>query len=300
MSKTKSKSQKIAEKTIFATFQILKENGGELRAREVIDRIRETVNFDEYETHRFEKSGYIRWESILHFYTIDCMKAGYLRKQKGIWYLTQEGEHAIELGPEKLLSSANKLYREWDNNRKVVDDVQTDLSDFNEQDAAQVQKSLLSQYEEDAFNGIRNFIINKNPYEFQDIIAELLAAMGYHISDVAQRGADNGIDILAYTDPLGTRQPRIIVQVKHRPEAAIAAEDIQKLAGTLKRNTDVGIFVTSGKFSKPAKKEARDFREHIELIDFERFVSLWQEYYAKMTDEQKSYLPLHPIYFLGE
>ncbi|GAB3367135.1 hypothetical protein GCM10027566_39500 [Arachidicoccus ginsenosidivorans] len=300
MSKTKSKSQKIAEKTIFATFQILKENGGELRAREVIDRIRETVNFDEYETHRFEKSGYIRWESILHFYTIDCMKAGYLRKQKGIWYLTQEGEHAIELGPEKLLSSANKLYREWDNNRKVGDDVQTDLSDFNEQDAAQVQKSLLSQYEEDAFNGIRNFIINKNPYEFQDIVAELLAAMGYHISDVAQRGADNGIDILAYTDPLGTRQPRIIVQVKHRPEAAIAAEDIQKLAGTLKRNTDVGIFVTSGKFSKPAKKEARDFREHIELIDFERFVSLWQEYYAKMTDEQKSYLPLHPIYFLGE
>jgi len=212
----------------------------------------------------------------------------------------EEGEHAIELGPEKLLSSANKLYREWDNNRKVGDDVQTDLSDFNEQDAAQVQKSLLSQYEEDAFNGIRNFIINKNPYEFQDIVAELLAAMGYHISDVAQRGADNGIDILAYTDPLGTRQPRIIVQVKHRPEAAIAAEDIQKLAGTLKRNTDVGIFVTSGKFSKPAKKEARDFREHIELIDFERFVSLWQEYYAKMTDEQKSYLPLHPIYFLGE
>jgi hypothetical protein len=28
----------------------------------------------------------------MHFYTIDCIKAGYLRKTKGVWYLTPEGE----------------------------------------------------------------------------------------------------------------------------------------------------------------------------------------------------------------
>jgi restriction system protein len=56
---------------------------------------------------------------------------------------------------------------------------------------------------------------------------------------------------------------------------------VQKLAGTLKRNTDVGIFVTSGTFSKPAVKEARESREHIELIDFNRLTSLWQEYNPK-------------------
>lgn len=297
---SKSRSKKIAEKTIFATFRILKENGGEMRGKDVVDTIRETIPFDDYEKHRFEKTGYIRWESILHFYTIDCMKAGYLRKQKGIWYLTEEGEKAIDLGAEKLLSSATKLYREWDTKRKTEDDIKTDLEDFTEKDAAQVQKSLINQYEEDAYNGIRNFIINKNPYEFQDLVGQLLTAMGYYISDIAQRGADGGIDLVAYTDPLGTKHPRIIVQVKHRPNDSISSDEIQKLGGTLKRNSDVGIFVTSGTFSKPAKKEARESREHIELIDFERFVSLWQEYYTKMTDEQKSFLPLHPIYFLGE
>ena len=46
-------------------------------------------------------------------------------------------------------------------------------------------------------------------------------------------------------------------------------------------------------------KESRESREHIELIDFDRFISLWVEYYPKMTDEQKNSLPLHPIYFLG-
>lgn len=297
---SKSKSKKIAEKTIYAALSILKENGGEMRGKDVVDRIRDTVAFDDYENHRFEKTGYIRWESILHFYTIDCMKAGYLRKQKGIWYLTEEGEKAIDLGAENLLKSATKLYREWDSKRKAEDDIQTDLGELSEEGVAQIQKSVISQYEEDAYNGIRNFIIDKNPYEFQDLVGQLLTAMGYYISEIAQRGADGGIDIVAYTDPLGTQQPRIIVQVKHRPNDSVSSDEIQKLAGTLKRNSDVGIFVTSGTFSRPARKEARESREHIELIDFERFVSLWQEYYSKMNDEQKSFLPLYPIYFLGE
>lgn len=295
---SKSKSQQIAEKTIFAAFKILKEAGGEMRGKDVVDKIRETVSFDEYESHRYEKTGYIRWESIMHFYTIDCMKAGFLRKHKGNWILTEEGEKAIKLGAEKLLSTATKLYREWDGKRKK-ETVEADIENFNEDDSNQVQKSIISQYEDEAFNGIRNYIINKNPYEFQDLVAALLRAMGYHISEIAQRGPDGGIDIIAYTDPLGTRQPRIIVQVKHRPNDTVSSDEVQKLAGTLKRNTDVGIFVTSGSFSKPAIKEARESREHIELIDFNRFTSLWQEYYSKMYDEQKAMLPLHPIYFLG-
>ena len=115
---SKSKSQQIAEKTIFAAFKILKEAGGEMRGKDVVDEIRATVSFDEYESHRYEKTGYIRWESIMHFYTIDCMKAGFLRKHKGNWILTDEGEKAIKLGAEKLLQTATKLYREWDGKRK--------------------------------------------------------------------------------------------------------------------------------------------------------------------------------------
>ncbi len=294
----KSKSQQIAEKTIFAAFNILKEAGGEMRGKDVVDKIRETIIFDEYESHRYGKTGYIRWESIMHFYTIDCIKAGYLRKNKGTWILTDEGEKAIKLGSEKLLNNATKLYREWDKKRKK-ETVEDDIENFTEENSSQVQKSIISQYEDIAFNEIRNFIIDKNPYEFQDLVAELLRAMGYHISEVAKRGPDGGIDIIAYTDPLGTRQPRIIVQVKHRPKDSVSSDEVQKLAGTLKRNSDVGIFVTSGNFSKPAIKEARESREHIELIDFDRLISLWQEYYSKLSDEQKNLLPLHPIYFLG-
>jgi restriction system protein len=82
MARAKSKSKIIAEKTVFAMFKILKENGGELRGKEVVGEIRDTLAFNEYEEHRYEKTGYIRWESILHFYTIDCMKAGFFKKKQ--------------------------------------------------------------------------------------------------------------------------------------------------------------------------------------------------------------------------
>lgn len=295
---SKAKSIIIAEKTIYAAFNILKEAGGEMRGKDVVNKIRETVEFNDYEKDRYEKTGYIRWESILHFYTIDSIKAGFLRKNKGLWILTKEGEEAIKLGPEKLLSTATKIYREWDSKRKKETESLETVEEIST-DKGQAQKAILNQYEDDANNGIRNFVIQKNPYEFQDLIANLLEAMGYHISNIAERGPDGGIDIIAYTDPLGTKQPRIIVQVKHRPNDNVSSDEIQKLSGTLKRNSDVGIFATSGSFSKPAMKEARNSREHIELVDFDRFVSLWVEYYDKLSDEQKNMLPLQPIYFLG-
>jgi restriction system protein len=297
----KGRSLQIAEKVMFAAFQILKEAGGEMRGKEVLERIEVTVPLDDFENERYEKTGNVRWKSILHFYSIDCIKAGYMRKQKGLWILTDEGAEAMKLGPDKFMDSATKKYREWDAKRKKEVTVPTDEVEeaVVQGDKGQAQKARLDQYEEEASNGILDFIQSKNPYEFQDLVGALLTAMGYHIADIAEKGPDGGIDIVAYTDPLGTKLPRIIVQVKHRPNDAIPADQIQKLAGTLKRNTDVGIFVTSGSFSKPARKEARESREHIELIDFERLMDLWQQYYAKLSDEQKNLLPLHPIYFLG-
>ena len=47
------------------------------------------------------------------FDSIDCVKAGWVIKKKGVWYLTPEGEDALKLGAEKLLDSATQLYRKW-------------------------------------------------------------------------------------------------------------------------------------------------------------------------------------------
>lgn len=292
-----SPSIQVATKTIYAAFNILKESGGHLSGKEVIDKIKERVEFNEWELKRYEKTGYIRWQSILHFYTIDCIKAGFLIKKKGVWYLTEEGEKAISLGPVELLRKASSEYRKWAAARTASDNPIE--AEVEIEDVEQLQKANLEQLEAQAKDGLKAFIASKNAYEFQDLVAALLRAMGYFTPFIAPKGPDGGLDIVAYQDPLGTKAPRIKVQVKHRPQANISVGDIKSLIGSLNKDGDVGLFVTSGGFTSEAERFARSSHIHVKLIDFDSFIDLWQEFYSKLTDDEKYLLPLHPIYFLG-
>lgn len=294
-----AQSKQTAAKTIYAAFEILKEAGGELSSKEVMERIPSKVELSDREKERYEKSGYIRWQSILHFYSIDCKKAGFLRKQSGTWYLTEEGEKSLELGAVELINTATRKYKEWDKQRKI--DIESDLEEGPGEitDIEKIQKANLDQYEEDAIGGITEFIRNKNPYEFQDIIAALLRAMGYSTPFVSPKGRDGGLDIIAFQDPLGAKAPRIKVQVKHRPDASISVDDIRSLTGLLNKDGDVGLFVTSGRFTSEAERFARDSHIHVKLLNIDNFILLWKEYYNNLSDEEKNLLPLYPIYFLG-
>lgn len=288
-----SKSKALAAKVIYAAFQILKENNGEMNGRHIIEKIANRVEFDEWAKSKYENSGYIRWESILHFFSIDCIKAGFLIKKKGIWYLTQEGETAIALGEIGLLDAATHAYREW---KKEKESETAEEGELEENNGDKEQEATIGEIEQIALVGIENYIKSKNPYEFQDLAAALLRGMGYYTPFVAPRGKDGGVDIVAYRDPLGTVSPRIKVQVKHREQIA-SVQEVRQLMGLLQKDGDVGIFISTGGFSSDAKTTARTSHVHVELIDLPRFIQLWQEFYQKLSDEDKSRLPLMPIYF---
>ncbi|MGN6439226.1 MAG: restriction endonuclease [Agriterribacter sp.] len=301
--KTISPSKAVAAKTIFEAFKILKNEGGDLPGKEVIDRIRQNVNFTDWEKEVYEKTGYVRWEAILHFYTVDCAKAGFMRKSKGVWYLTPEGEQAMKLGDVGLLEAASEAYKKWDAKRKAEvkesvdgdnDNLYTDEIEIDKFQSIQIEK-----LQQQASSGIKDFINQKNPYEFQELVAALLRAMNYHTSFIAAKGKDGGIDIIAYQDPLGIQKPRIKVQVKHYHETPIGVEVIRSLKGLINHGEEVGLFVTSGRFSNEAERFAREANVHIKLINGDELISLWQEYYSKLPDEDKGLLPLQAIYFLG-
>ena len=291
-----SKSWKLGEKVIFAALQILREHEGELQGQQVIEEVSKRVDLDEWEKARYEKSGYIRWKSVLNFYTIDCLKAGFMLKNQGIWYLTPEGEKALELGESQLLKSATQAFKQWKAEKENIASVDNEAETDNDVD--KVSEVTISEYEEIAVEGLKKFVRNLNPYEFQDLVAALLRGMGYYTPFIAPKGKDGGLDVIAYQDPLGTVSPRIKVQIKHR-ESPASVDEIRQLRGVLQKDGDVGIFVATGGFTSDAKNETRSSHTHIELIDFDRFISLWQQFYEKLLDEDKKRLPLTPIYFLG-
>lgn len=288
-----------AIKTLFAAFEILKAEGGQLPGKEIVSRISQKVELTEWEKYRFEKTGYIRWESILHFTTIDAIKAGFMQKSKGVWYLTPEGEQVMKKGDAFLFDEARRKYREWAEKNKTAVSEKVELAENDEADTDTDQSLNIELLEEQALQGIRDYLIAKTPYEFQDMAAALLRAMGYYTPFTAKKGKDGGIDVIAYQDPLGHKTPRIKVQVKHYPENPIAAETIRSLKGLINSGEEVGLFVTSGRFSNEAERFAREANVHIKLINGIEFIELWQEFYPKMTDEDKNMLPLKSIYFLG-
>jgi restriction system protein len=80
---------------------------------------------------------------------------------------------------------------------------------------------------------------------------------------------------------------------------ATSVQEVRQLIGLLGMDGDVGIFISTGGFTPDAKTTARTSHVHVELITMNRLISLWQDFYSKMTDEDKNLLPLTTVYFLS-
>ena len=297
MSKPFAKSKACAAKTLFAIMKEMQKRGGSIPSKEVNDFIEKNVPLTPWEKERSGKLQNYRWFATTQFYSIDYKVAGFIIKKNGNWYLTPEGESALALGEVAVMEQANEAYHKWRSER--IDKDSTEISEAD--DVEETSKEILinlEQLEDKAMEGITDYLKKKNPYEFQDMVAALLRAMGYHTPFVAPKGKDGGIDIVAYVDPLGAQTPRIKVQVKHKPEASIPAADVRALLGVLKAG-DIALFVTSGTFSTDARNTAINSKEYIRIIDGDEFIDMWQQYYDKMSDEDKNMLPLKRIAFLG-
>jgi restriction system protein len=139
---------------------------------------------------------------------------------------------------------------------------------------------------------ISDLISGIDPYDFQQLVAGLLEAMGYR-TRTSERGPDQGVDIIAHPDPLGFEIPRIKVQVKHRQSAA-GGPEIRNLVGTLGEG-EKGLFVSTGGFTIEAKNEGRR-TTRLTLVDGEEFVNLLTEHYEKLDPDYKAIVPLRKIW----
>lgn len=286
-------------------FKILMAATDGMRGSEALQLLAGRFTLTPYEADNYE-SGSRRFEKIVRFATVDCVKAGWLVKDKGIWSITDEGRaaHAALTDPEAFYKRACKLYSEWKaaqpdaessstaagNSAPIlVDDVET---------TAKAVSVTFEESEEQAWAEISQYMRAMNPYDFQDLVADLLRAMSYHVTWVSPPGKDGGLDILAWPDALGTRLPRIKVQVK-RQQQSVSVDGLRSFMALL-GDDDVGLFVCTGGFTKDAEMEARtQEKRRITLIGLEKLFDLWDEHYDKLTDQARRRLPLRSIRFLA-
>jgi len=283
-------------------FKILLDQTEGLPAKEIIGRMPQVVPPTDFEKSDYPKHpGIQRYGKMIRFATIGPVKAGWLIKEKGKWYLTDEGRKAYSkfVDPDEFRRESTRLYHQWrDKQPKEVDEGAEEFqAEVGTSERVADASSTLEEAEETAWKEIEEYIQAINPYDLQKLVAALLRAMGYHIAWISPPGPDKGIDILAHNDPLGTSTPRIKVQVKRRADK-INVDGLRAFMAILGEQ-DVGIFVSTGGFTSDAESEARTKETRkLTLIDLEKLVDLWIEHYHKVSETEKRLLPLKPVHYL--
>lgn len=266
-----------------------------LPAKDVLARLREEVPPTPFEASDYpNRPGVPRYEKIVRFSTIPFVKAGWLAKSKGQWSLTDEGLAAygrLSTKPETFMREAVAHYRAWKRDRPdEPDEIETEQVSV---------ASGLEEAEEAAFAEIKAHVDRMAPYDFQNLVAALLVAMGYHVHWVAPPGPDKGIDIIAGSDQLGIEDPRIKVQVKHRGGSTTDVGDLRAFMAVL-GSRDVGIYVATGGFTRDALTEARTHETRkLTVIDLERLLDLWIANYDRVDESSRRLLPLKPVHYLA-
>lgn len=147
--------------------------------------------------------------------------------------------------------------------------------------------------EDEAIERIKDRV-REFPWEDMELlVAGLLRSMGYR-THMTSKGADGGRDVIASPDGFGLSQPRIVAEVKHRQKQT-DSEKVRAFVGTL-RDSDTGLYVSTGGFTKDARLEAQRAARPIHLMDLDQLVRALVERYESADDETRRLLPLVRIY----
>ena len=249
---------------------------------DIMTFIPQATQLTEYEREILPSTHMPRYARAIRLATTPYVKAGWLMKSKGRWFLTDEGKRACKRFPSAgaFDQEAGRIFDEWRQNRSL-------------------QALVTEEAEEMAWEQIQVYLQEMKPFEFQRLAEDLLRAMGYHVAWVAPAEKERGfVNFVIYTDPLGLSSPRIKVHVMHGGQPVLV-EGLKAFMAFLGPE-EAGIFISSGGFTRNVKEESQAQRpDRIALIDLEVFFDLWVEYYDKLTHAGRQRFPLKSILFLS-
>jgi restriction system protein len=145
-------------------------------------------------------------------------------------------------------------------------------------------------------------IAKQSPAEFEDLVLDVLHALGYGTSrqDLQRvgRSGDGGIDGIVPLDRLGLQ--KVYVQAK-KWQGQVGSPQIQGFMGALQlQGADKGVLITCGAISGPARDAARQARGSVVLIDGARLAELMIEHEVGVTNEQLRIPKVDTDYFEGD
>jgi restriction system protein len=168
-------------------------------------------------------------------------------------------------------------------------------------------EQIMTEYEEinsDLEARVFEKVVKMSPRSFEFLIKDLLLALGYGGQDkhaeVTQYSHDDGVDGLTFEDKLGFE--KILYQAKHiSPENKVDINDLKAFSGTLdQKNTNKGVFITTGSFTSSADKFVATIPKKIILIDGKKLAHLMVEYGIGVSVYKTLYLKRIDLDYFNE
>ncbi|MGA2490758.1 MAG: hypothetical protein ABSF99_11350 [Anaerolineales bacterium] len=138
--------QRIAEFLRIVFLRLWSESAG-LPVADIFAYIPQETTLTEYEKGDFPSTHTPRYERIIRLATTPYVRVGWLVKNKGRWFLTDEGKQACKSFPtaDAFYQEAGRLFDEWRQNRSL-------------------QALVTEEAEEMAWEQIRSYLQEMKPY----------------------------------------------------------------------------------------------------------------------------------------
>jgi len=287
--KPRAKSKELASVVLYAGMTAVQEAGGKLPVKDVKAAICNKVTLDNWATEIIESNGLPRWETYLHFFSINATKAGFLEKEKGVWRITSSGIEVLKLTPWEFFEKTMEGFKHWKLSQVAPANESTDAHD--ESDPLVPPEEQMQSIQSESNASLSAEILERlkamSWQAFEAVVVRVLLDMGYggsrkEAGRALQKSGDEGIDGIINEDKLGLDV--IYIQAKKWADTTVGRPEIQKFVGALAgKQANKGIFITTARFSEEAREYAGRLQQKVVLIDGERLASLMIEHNVGVT-----------------
>jgi restriction system protein len=259
--------------------------------RNAVPQIADQYNFSDEIRNSRVKSGQTHIDNRAGWALSSLVKAKFVSKhptEKFTYQITNKGrdylkEHAglITLHDLRKVEGYEKAWKEASQKNQQAKADAPPISNIDTSTPDDLIDAAYNDLNRSLAEELLESLSGMNPYKFEQVVIDLLAAMGYggfreDAARVTQKSNDGGIDGIINEDRLGLDV--IYIQAK-RYQATRGRKDLQRFVGALAgKQANKGVFITTSDFKKTANEYANNVSQKVILINGSRLADLMIEH----------------------
>ena len=222
--------------------------------------------------------------------------------KRGHYQITKLGKELLWTKPVRIDATTLRVYPLFQQfqqrSARSADEAEGEIGKGTVSDNRETPDALIAkahaEIEASLVSDLLSAILSVSPTMFEQLIVDLLLAMGYGGGDKSMgerigKSGDGGIDGVINEDKLGL--DAVYIQAKrYAPDSKVGRPALQAFVGSLTgEGANKGVFVTTSDFSKDARDYLNRVQHRIVLINGERLAQLMIQYEVGVR-ARKSYV----------